>query len=69
MSRQSKHRHQRATAKTGKGHNAGADKHFAPNTARSHFPHMQPAPCWVKSTGKRGWWNKKGVKREAQPDA
>lgn len=69
MSRQSKNRKHAAMAKSSKGHSAGADKHFGPNAARSKFPHMQPAPCWVKSTGKRGWWNKSGVRRETQPDA
>lgn len=65
MSRQSKNRKHSITAKSSKGHNAGADKHFSPGAARSPFPDSQPAPCWVKSSGKRGWWNKSGVKREA----
>jgi len=69
MSRQSKNRKHRASAKSAKGAHAGADKHFGPNAARPKFPHMQPAPCWVKSSGKRGWWNKKGVHRETQSAA
>jgi hypothetical protein len=69
MSRQTKNRKHRATAKSAKGHNAGADKHFSPGMARSHYPHLQPAPCWVKSSGKRGWWNKKGVRHETQSNA
>ena len=69
MSRQSKNSKHRSIAKSSKGHMKGADKHFAAGAARSPFPDSQPAPCWVKPTGKRGWWNKSGVRRESQSAA
>lgn len=58
MSRQNKQRAKKALNKSGKGHNAGADKHFTEGAVRSRYPGQQPAPRWLKHTVKKGWWLK-----------
>lgn len=59
MSRTRKNKARAKLSKTTKGHNAG--KHWGENSEqkKSHFPHMQPAPVWIRPTGKKGWWNTK----------
>lgn len=62
MSRTRKNIRKRALSKATKGGSKG--NHFTENQARSHFPHMQPKPAWVRPTGKKGWWNGSKVRHE-----
>lgn len=67
MSRQNKQRKKNIQIKKAKGANAG--KHFSDGAKRSRYPSEQPKPVWVRSTGKKGWWNAPRSKTDREREA
>lgn len=62
MSKQNKQRNKRAQQKLAKASKSNR-QHLGDGQSASHDPHHQPAPHWLKPSGKRGWWN--GLKTKA----